>query len=94
MSIGKVVTVTVAICMVAAMSAHADTTIANNITLTADVDWRADGVVTVPQGVTVDLNGHTLWVSGLAGADTFMGDFRSDVEAFAKRIGYEVVYES
>ena len=25
---------------------------------------------------------------------TFMGDFRSDVEAFAKRIGYEVVYES
>ncbi len=25
---------------------------------------------------------------------TFMGNFRSDVEAFAKRIGYEVVYES
>ena len=25
---------------------------------------------------------------------TFMGDFRSDVEAFAKRIGYEIVYES
>lgn len=25
---------------------------------------------------------------------TLMGDFRSDVEAFAKRIGYEVVYES
>jgi len=25
---------------------------------------------------------------------TFMGDFRSDVEAFAKRIGYKVVYES
>ncbi|MBO7683731.1 MAG: hypothetical protein J6T51_03295 [Kiritimatiellae bacterium] len=25
---------------------------------------------------------------------TFMGDFRSDVEAFAKKIGYEVVYES
>ncbi len=50
---------------------YADTTIANNITLTADADWRADGVVTVPQGVTVDLNGHTLWVSGLAGAGTF-----------------------
>ncbi len=48
----------------AIVTAYADTTIANNITLTADADWRADGVVTVPQGVTVDLNGHTLWVSG------------------------------
>ena len=55
----------------ATAAAYADTTIANNITLTADADWRADGVVTVPQGVTVDLNGHTLWVSGLAGAGTF-----------------------
>ena len=55
----------------AMVTAYADTTIANNITLTADADWRADGVVTVPQGVTVDLNGHTLWVSGLAGAGTF-----------------------
>ena len=52
-------------------AAYADTTIANDITLTADADWRADGVVTVPQGVTVDLNGHTLWVAGLAGAGTF-----------------------
>ncbi|MBO7684463.1 MAG: discoidin domain-containing protein [Kiritimatiellae bacterium] len=53
------------------MSSFADTTIANNLTLTADTDWRADGVVTVPAGVTVDLNGHTLWVAGLAGAGTF-----------------------
>ena len=52
-------------------AAYADTTIANDITLTADADWRADGVVTVPQGVTVDLDGHTLWVAGLAGAGTF-----------------------
>ncbi|MBO7684074.1 MAG: discoidin domain-containing protein [Kiritimatiellae bacterium] len=49
----------------------ADTTIANNLTLNADTDWRADGVVTVPANVTVDLNGYTLWVSGLAGAGTF-----------------------
>ncbi|MBO7683335.1 MAG: hypothetical protein J6T51_01240 [Kiritimatiellae bacterium] len=49
----------------------ADTTIAENVTLNADTDWRADGVVTVPEGVTVDLNGYTLWVSGLAGAGTF-----------------------
>ena len=60
------------LCAAAATSLlNADTTIAANMTLTADADWRADGVVTVPQGVTVDLNGHTLWVSGLAGAGTF-----------------------
>lgn len=50
---------------------YADTTISENFTLTADTDWRADGVVTVPEGVTVDLNGHTLWVSGLAGKGAF-----------------------
>ena len=60
-----------AICAATSLVSYSDTTIANNITLTADADWRADGVVTVPQGVTVDLNGHTLWVSGLAGAGTF-----------------------
>ncbi len=60
-----------AICMAAALPSWADTTIANNVTLTADADWRADGVVTVPEGVTVDLNGHTLWVSGLAGKGAF-----------------------
>ncbi len=56
---------------VAMVTAYADTTIAGNITLTADADWRGDGVVTVPEGVTVDLNGHTLWVSGLAGKGAF-----------------------
>ena len=61
----------VAICVAAALPSWADTTIANNVTLTADADWRADGVVTVPEGVTVDLNGHTLWVSGLAGKGAF-----------------------
>ena len=69
----NVIRVAVAALLVCAamVTAYADTTIANNITLTADADWRTDGVVTVPQGVTVDLNGHTLWVSGLAGAGTF-----------------------
>ena len=55
----------------AMVTAYADTTIAENITLNADTDWRADGVVTVPEGVTVDLNGHTLWVSGLSGKGAF-----------------------
>jgi len=65
-------TVVAALCAAMAFtSSFADTTIANNITLTSDTDWRADGVVTVPANVTVDLNGYTLWVSGLAGSGTF-----------------------
>ena len=60
------------LCVATAPSpSYADTTIAENITLDADTDWRADGVVTVPEGVTVDLNGHILWVSGLAGKGAF-----------------------
>lgn len=67
---GRVAFVAAALCA-ATGAAYADATIANNLTLTADADWRADGVVTVPEGVTVDLNGHTLWVAGLAGEGTF-----------------------
>ena len=51
-------------------SSFADTTIANNITLTSDTDWRADGVVTVPAGVTVTLNGYNLKVHAINGAGT------------------------
>lgn len=40
-------------------------------TLNADTDWRGNGVVTVPEGTTIDLNGHNLWLSGLAGSGTF-----------------------
>lgn len=61
----------VAIAICASLPVFAAKTVSENITLTADADWRADGVVTVPEGVTVDLNGHTLWVSGLAGKGAF-----------------------
>lgn len=49
----------------------ADATVESR-TLYADTDWRDKGVVTVPAGVAIDLNGHNLWVSGLAGSGTFM----------------------
>ena len=68
---GRIAALIAVVCMAAVLPSFADTTIANNITLTADTDWRGDGVVTVPEGVTVDLNGHTLWVSGLAGKGAF-----------------------
>ena len=59
--------------MCAAMpSFAADRTISANYTLTTDE--TVDGVLTVPSGVTVDLNGHHLTVQGLAGSGTITCD--------------------
>ncbi|MBR3922212.1 MAG: hypothetical protein IKJ45_03810, partial [Kiritimatiellae bacterium] len=56
-----------AICVAAAMPSWADKTISENTTLTEDTDWRDQGVVTIAEGATLDLNGYTLRVSALAG---------------------------
>ena len=45
----------------------AQRTISDNVSLTADADWSADGTITISAGKTVDLAGHSLKVSGLAG---------------------------
>ena len=63
-------------------SSFADTTIANNITLTSDTDWRADGVVTVPAGVTVTLNGYNLKVHAIVGAGTLTTGTAMNANAF------------
>ena len=53
----------------------AQRTISDNVSLTADADWSADGTITISAGKTVDLAGHSLKVSGLAdGADLFRRD--------------------
>ncbi len=54
---------------VAALSpkAYADTNLTENVTLTADTDWRGLGLVTVESGVTVELSGCKLSLDGLAG---------------------------
>ncbi|MBR6734750.1 MAG: autotransporter-associated beta strand repeat-containing protein [Kiritimatiellae bacterium] len=46
----------------------ADVTLAENMALDADADWRDRGTVTIAEGVTLDLNGHTLRVAAIAGA--------------------------
>ena len=56
--------VAAALCVV---PAYADKTISENTTLTEDTDWRDQGVVTIAEGATLDLNGYTLRVSALAG---------------------------
>ena len=59
----------VAACLMAT-AIMADETISADVTLIADADWRAKGVVTIAEGVTVNLNGHSLALAGLAGAGT------------------------
>ena len=56
----------------AMVSTHsfAGTNITENVTLTADTDWSGLGVVTVPAGKTVTLNGHNLKVHAIVGAGT------------------------
>ena len=46
---------------------HAATNITEDVTLTEDTDWTAEGTVTIAEGVTIDLDGHSLTVAGLAG---------------------------
>ena len=53
------------VALLAALSSLADTIITENVTLDADADWSADGTVTIAEGVTVNLGGHTLKVKGL-----------------------------
>ncbi len=55
--------------MVAAV-VSADETISANVTLSADADWRDKGLVTINEGVTVNLNGHKLTLAGITGAGT------------------------
>ena len=66
--IGRAALVAAAICVATPSPSWADKTISENTTLTEDTDWRDQGVVTIAEGVTLDLNGYTLRVSALAGA--------------------------
>lgn len=72
-----------------AMAAFAATNITENVTLTEDTDWTEFGTVTVAEGVTIDLNGHSLTVAGLAGVGRIVdGDEYRRVEYIeAKQTG-------
>ena len=60
---------TAALCF-GALNAGADVNIAENTQLDKDTDWTGQGVVTIDDGVTLDLNGYKLLVDGLAGTGT------------------------
>lgn len=73
----------------AVMPASAATNITENVTLTEDTDWTEFGTVTVAEGVTIDLNGHSLTVTGLAGAGRIVdGDEYRRVFWLAGRCNY------
>ncbi len=64
-----------------ALAAFAATNITENVTLTEDADWTEFGTVTLAAGATVNLNGHSLRVVGLAGAGRIVdGDIYRRVE--------------
>ena len=71
----------------AILPSWAATNITEDVTLTADADWRDRGQVTIGSGVTVALNGHRLFVSGTAGGGTVINQtglyshYRFKVEA-------------
>ena len=55
---------TVAASIMAAGALFGARNVTENVTLDADTDWSDLGMVTIAQGVTVDLNGHILKVKG------------------------------
>ena len=58
-----------------ATGAWAATNITDNVTLTEDTDWSDQGVVTIEEGVTLDLNGYTLTVAGIDGTGSIVDSF-------------------
>lgn len=65
-----------AVCAASAVSPTlADVNITEDVALDADADWRGQGVVNIAQGATLDLRGHSLRVSGIAGDGTITSDY-------------------
>ena len=59
-----------ALFVMAATSAFAAMEVTENMALVDDTDWREKGEVTVAQGETIDLAGHRLSLSAIAGSGT------------------------
>lgn len=68
----RITAVSALFCTAAAVSADVfgSVSVAADITLAKDMDWRGKGAVALASGATVNLNGHRLYVDGLAGEGT------------------------
>ena len=76
---------------VAAAPARADMTISENLTLTEDADWRDQGVVTIEEGATLDLAGHVLQVSALAGAGSIVDSSQYRILEYIEATGAQKI---
>ncbi len=63
------------ICVAAAIPSWAATNITGDVVLDANADWRGLGTVTVEAGATLDLRGHNLQVTDIAGTGTITSDY-------------------
>lgn len=66
----KKLLMTVAFCAVAGSVPGAVKNVTEDVKLTADADWRGQGVVRIADGVTIDLDYHELKTDGFT-ADEF-----------------------
>ena len=75
------------VALLAAGAVMGDITLTENVVLDADTDWRGQGTVTVGDGVSLDLNGHTLSVAAIAGAGSFVDSKRYEILDYVEANG-------
>ena len=72
----KLVALFAALCAAAtSLPSFAATNITEDAVLDASADWRGLGTVTVAEGATLDLRGHDLQVTDIAGSGTITSDY-------------------
>ena len=72
---GRIAALVAGVCVVTALPSWAATNITGDVVLDANADWRGLGTVTVEAGATLDLRGHNLQVTDIAGTGTITSDY-------------------
>ncbi|MBQ9430468.1 MAG: hypothetical protein IJU44_02845 [Kiritimatiellae bacterium] len=79
------------VALLAAGAVMGDITLTENVVLDADTDWRGQGTVTVGDGVLLDLNGHTLRVSAIAGTGSVIDSKNFEILDYVEANGTQRV---
>ena len=69
----------------------ADKTISANTILTEDTDWSDQGTVTIAEGATLDLAGHVLQVSALAGTGSIVDSSQYRILEYIEATGAQKI---
>ena len=90
--IGRAALVAAALCVATAPSpSWADKTISANTILTEDTDWSDQGTVTIAEGATLDLAGHVLQVSALAGTGSIVDSSQYRILEYIEATGAQKI---